>query len=173
MILSHWYVVQDSKWQGRQKCTLGYALHSAKTDSVNEQVPSFLPASLRMQTYPYVSINETKPGEGLVPAGDNDMLLYLQMTKNRPFADIRLLEYSGTLRASTGRLSSTITSSGIATSCGLPLNCCLSSMLIHSRGSAARVSKISWHSNGRLRCGPLAIRLIPVIMRETRAHRTP
>jgi hypothetical protein len=95
LILSHWYVGQDSKWQGRQKRTVGYALHTAKPDSVNEQAPSFPPTSLKMQTYPYIAPNETKPGEGLGPAGQNNMLLYLQMTKNRPFPDIRLLEYSG------------------------------------------------------------------------------
>ncbi|EAW09128.1 uncharacterized protein ACLA_078770 [Aspergillus clavatus NRRL 1] len=70
LILSHWYVGENSKWQDRQKRTLAYALHTAKPET-------------------------TKPGEGLGPDGENNMLLYLQMTENRAFPDIRLLEYSG------------------------------------------------------------------------------
>jgi len=93
--LGHWYVGQDSKWLDRQKRTLAYALHTAKPETVNEQAPSFPPTSLKLQTYPYIAPNQTKPKEGLGPVGENNMLLYLQMTKNRAFPDIRLLEYSG------------------------------------------------------------------------------
>ncbi|KAG6003411.1 hypothetical protein E4U21_002044 [Claviceps maximensis] len=95
LILGHWYVGQDSKWLDRQKRTLAYALHTTKPETVNEQAPSFPPTSLKLQTYPYIAPNQTKPGEGLGLVGDNNMLLYLQMTKNRDFPDIRLLEYSG------------------------------------------------------------------------------
>lgn len=82
-------------WLDRQKRTLAYALHTEKPETVNEQAPTFPPTSLKLQTYPYIAPNETEPGEGLGPAGDNNMLLYLQMTDHRHFPDIRLLEYSG------------------------------------------------------------------------------
>ncbi|KAI0548371.1 hypothetical protein F4679DRAFT_321897 [Xylaria curta] len=95
LILGKWYVGADSKWQDRQKRTLAYALHTAKPETVNEEAPSFPPTSLKLQTYPYIAPNQTKPGEGLGESGENNMLLYLQMTKNRPFPDVRLLEYSG------------------------------------------------------------------------------
>ncbi|KAE8371742.1 hypothetical protein BDV26DRAFT_118076 [Aspergillus bertholletiae] len=95
LILSHWYVGEGSKWLDRQKRTLAYALHTARPETVNEEAPSFPPTSLKLQTYPYIAPNETKPGEGLGTVGENNMLLYLQMTQNRAFPDIRLLEYSG------------------------------------------------------------------------------
>ncbi|KAI0398697.1 hypothetical protein F4802DRAFT_603740 [Xylaria palmicola] len=100
LILGKWYVGADSKWQDRQKRTLAYALHTAKPETVlqytvNKNAPSFPPTSLKLQTYPYIAPNQTEPGEGLGEVGENNMLLYLQMTKNRPFPDVRLLEYSG------------------------------------------------------------------------------
>ncbi|OJJ75795.1 hypothetical protein ASPBRDRAFT_38097 [Aspergillus brasiliensis CBS 101740] len=96
LILGHWYTDPDtSKWKDRQKRTLAYALHTDKPETVNEEAPSFPPTSLKLQTYPYIAPNETKPGQGLGSAGDNNMLLYLQMTDKRPFPDVRLLEYSG------------------------------------------------------------------------------
>ncbi|KAI0846276.1 hypothetical protein F5Y00DRAFT_272082 [Daldinia vernicosa] len=95
LILGKWYVGADSKWQHRQKRTLAYALHTAKPETVNKEAPSFPPTSLKLQTYPYIAPNQTKPGEGLGAVGENNMLLYLQMTKNRSFPDVRLLEYSG------------------------------------------------------------------------------
>ncbi|KAG6040395.1 hypothetical protein E4U41_000679 [Claviceps citrina] len=95
IILGHWYVGKDSKWEDRRKRTLAYALHTSKPETVNEQAPSFPPTSLKLQTYPYIAPNETTPGEGLGPVGENNMLLYLQMTQNRNFPNIRLVEYSG------------------------------------------------------------------------------
>lgn len=95
VLLGRWYVGADSKWQDRQKRTLAYALHTAKPETVNEEAPSFPPTSLKLQTYPYIAPNQTKPGEGLGAVGENNMLLYLQMTKNRSFPDVRILEYSG------------------------------------------------------------------------------
>ncbi|KAL3262135.1 hypothetical protein ABHI18_003063 [Aspergillus niger] len=77
ILLGRWYTNQDSP------------------ETVNEEAPSFPPTSLKLQTYPYIAPNETKPAEGLGSIGENNMLLYLQMTDKRPFPDIRLLEYSG------------------------------------------------------------------------------
>lgn len=95
LILGHWYVGEDSKWLDRKKRTLAYALHTDKPQTVNEEAPSFPPTSLKLQTYPYIAPNETKPGQGLGSVGENNMLLYLQMTDNKPFPDDRILEYSG------------------------------------------------------------------------------
>ncbi|PWY66691.1 hypothetical protein BO83DRAFT_367079 [Aspergillus eucalypticola CBS 122712] len=95
LILGHWYVGENSKWLDRKKRTLAYALHTDKPKTVNEEAPSFPPTSLKLQTYPYIAPNETKPGQGLGSVGENNMLLYLQMTDNQPFPDVRVLEYSG------------------------------------------------------------------------------
>ncbi|KAI0114103.1 hypothetical protein GGR51DRAFT_477662 [Nemania sp. FL0031] len=94
LILGRAFAPEDGEWEDRQKRTLAYALHTAKPETVNEEAPSFPPTSLKLQTYPYIAPNQTEPSEGLED-GENNMLLYLQMTKNRPFPAVRLLEYSG------------------------------------------------------------------------------
>lgn len=78
----------------RRNRTIGYGLLTAKPSSVNDQAPTFPPTSLKFQTYEYIAPGKTQPDEG-IPAGGNNMLLYLQMTDNKPFPSQAILEYSG------------------------------------------------------------------------------
>lgn len=80
--------------QDREKRTIAYGLRTGDPGSVNAPAPSFPPTGLKFQTYEYVAPNETKPEEG-IGKGDNNMLLYLQMTDHESFPDVAILEYSG------------------------------------------------------------------------------
>lgn len=61
--------------------------------------PNFPPTSLKFQMYEYIGPGQTKPSEG-IPAGDNNMLLYLQMTDNKPFPSTAILPYTGNFASS-------------------------------------------------------------------------
>lgn len=93
-MLADWYVGPDSVMADRQKRTVGYGLYTANPGSVNEQAPTFPPTSLKYQTYEYIAPGSNEPQEGL-GKGDNNMLLYLQMTDNQPFPSAAILPYTG------------------------------------------------------------------------------
>lgn len=92
-ILAFWYV-DSGVMDDRRKRTIGYGLYTANPDSVNGQAPTFPPTSLKFQTYEYIAPGESKPQEG-IGKGDNNMLLYLQMTGNKDFPNGAILPYSG------------------------------------------------------------------------------
>ncbi|KAF7585360.1 hypothetical protein BBP40_011116 [Aspergillus hancockii] len=93
-VLADWYVGPDTVMADRQKRTIGYGLCTTKPSSVNQQAPTFPPTSLKFQTYEYIAPGSTEPQEGL-GKGDNNMLLYLQMTDNQKFPDTAILPYTG------------------------------------------------------------------------------
>lgn len=78
----------------RQKRTIAYGLHTQKPQSLNQNAPTFPPTALKFQTYEYIAPGENTPDEG-IGKGDNNMLLYLQMTDHRDFPNQAILEYSG------------------------------------------------------------------------------
>ncbi|KAE8155241.1 hypothetical protein BDV25DRAFT_125962 [Aspergillus avenaceus] len=92
-LLAKWYV-NDGPFTDQQKRTIGYGLQTAKPDTVNSQAPSFPPTSLKFQTYEYIAPGQKDPKEG-IPDGDNNVLLYLQMTGNHDFPSGAILNYSG------------------------------------------------------------------------------
>lgn len=92
-LLSNW-TIKEGPLTDREKRTVGYALQTEKPHSVNEEAPSFPPTSLTFQTYPYIAAGEAEGKEG-IPDGDNNMLLYLQMTDNRDFPPDRFLQNAG------------------------------------------------------------------------------
>lgn len=49
---------------------------------------------MKFQIYEYIAPGKTEPEEG-IPQGDNNMLLYLQMTDKKPFPSAPILPYSG------------------------------------------------------------------------------
>ncbi|KAL2821454.1 hypothetical protein BDW59DRAFT_164189 [Aspergillus cavernicola] len=92
-ILAKWYV-NDGPMTDRRKRTIGYGLRTANPESVNKQAPSFSPTSLKFQTYEYIAPGKKDPEEG-IPEGDNNMLLYLQMTDKKDFPPEAILPYTG------------------------------------------------------------------------------
>lgn len=74
--------------------TLGYAISTNKPQGVNPSGPTFPPTSLKRQHYRYLAPGKTQSEVGLEKGGNN-MLLYLEMTQNRPFPRDQILEYSG------------------------------------------------------------------------------
>lgn len=77
----------------RRYRTIGYGLHTTDPGSISDQ-STFPPTSLKFQTYEYIAPEKTEPNER-TPDGDNNMLLYLQMTDNKPFLPGAILPYSG------------------------------------------------------------------------------
>ncbi|GLA05510.1 hypothetical protein AnigIFM60653_006001 [Aspergillus niger] len=92
-ILAKWYI-DEGPMTERQNRTIGYGLHTSNPSSVNEDAVTFPPTSLKFQTYGYIAPGKTEPDEG-IGAGDKNMLLYLQMTDNKPFPSDAFLAYSG------------------------------------------------------------------------------
>ncbi|KAF7586254.1 hypothetical protein BBP40_009191 [Aspergillus hancockii] len=92
-ILAKWYI-NDGPMTDRQKRTIGYGLQASDPSSVNKQAPNFPPTSLKFQTYEYISPGKKGPEEG-IPGGDNNMLLYLQMTDKKDFPSAPILPYTG------------------------------------------------------------------------------
>jgi hypothetical protein len=82
--------------QHRQNRTIGYGIHSTTPQTVNSEAPQVVPTSLRFQTYEYIAPGKDEAQEG-IPEGDNNMLLYLQMTNNErfPIALDTHLKYTG------------------------------------------------------------------------------
>lgn len=97
-ILAKWYIEEGPMTERRNR-TIGYNMLTSKPSSVNQQAPTFPPTSLKFQTYEYIGPGQTKPSEG-IPAGDNNMLLYLQMTDNKPFPPTTILPYTGNFASS-------------------------------------------------------------------------
>ncbi|KAL3468841.1 hypothetical protein BJX99DRAFT_265773 [Aspergillus californicus] len=93
-LLADWYVGDDSPLKDRQTRTIGYGLHTEKPKSVNEQAPTFPPTALKFQTYEYRAPGQDRPPEGL-GAGDNNAMLYLQMTDHQDFPSDAILRYEG------------------------------------------------------------------------------
>jgi hypothetical protein len=75
--------------------SLGYTWTTQVPQQAYGNAPSFPPTDLIFQCYPYYAKGQTVPTEGLGPAGDNNMLLYLEMTDLRPPPKERSLNYSG------------------------------------------------------------------------------
>ncbi|PYH73601.1 uncharacterized protein BO88DRAFT_449471 [Aspergillus vadensis CBS 113365] len=96
-ILAKWYI-DEGPMTDRQNRTIGYGLHTSDPSSVNEDAATFPPTSLKFQTYGYIAPGKTEPDEG-IGAGDNNMLLYLQMTDNQAFPSDPFLAYSGNFAA--------------------------------------------------------------------------
>ncbi|KAI8959810.1 hypothetical protein F5Y11DRAFT_331865 [Daldinia sp. FL1419] len=92
-ILAKWYI-DEGPMVDRTNRTIGYHMLTSKPSSVNQQAPTFPPTSLKFQTYEYIGPGQTEPAEG-IPAGNNNMLLYLQMTDNKPFPPTAILPYTG------------------------------------------------------------------------------
>ncbi|KAI9929452.1 hypothetical protein MW887_000923 [Aspergillus wentii] len=92
-LLAKWYIDEGPMTQ-RQNRTIGYGLHTRTPEDINNEAPTFPPTSLKFQTYEYIAPGKAEPEEG-IPAGDNNMLLYLQMTDNQPFPTTAILPYSG------------------------------------------------------------------------------
>lgn len=65
-----------------ESTTLGYIAKGKTGKTGNEENPTFPPTSLRCQTYNYT--DPAHPGT-TYPGSDKNMLLYLQMIKDRPF----------------------------------------------------------------------------------------
>ena len=97
-LLAKWYI-DDGPMTDRQKRTIGYGLHTSDPSSVNKDAVEFPPTSLKFQTYGYIAPNKTEPDEG-IGAGDNNMLLYLQMTNKKKFPSDPVLRYSGNFATS-------------------------------------------------------------------------
>ncbi|KAI9925305.1 hypothetical protein ASPWEDRAFT_45751 [Aspergillus wentii DTO 134E9] len=97
-LLAKWYI-EEGPMVDRRNRTIGYGVHTPDPSSMNEQAPTFPPTSLKFQTYEYIAPGKTAPEEG-IPQGDNNMLLYLQMTENKPFPSAAILNYSGNYAAS-------------------------------------------------------------------------
>ncbi|KAI0007532.1 hypothetical protein F4779DRAFT_501814 [Xylariaceae sp. FL0662B] len=93
-VLAKWYIDESSPMCDRRNRTIGYGLHTAEPQTVNEGAPSFPPTSLKYQTYEYIGPGEQTPLEGL-ESGGNNMLLYLQMTDNKSFPTQAILPYTG------------------------------------------------------------------------------
>lgn len=74
---------------------LGYSITTPMPDSVNSLPPSFPPTDQAFQVYSYLEPGKTQPTDGRGAAGDKNMLLYLNMTKNKPFPEPGRLTYSG------------------------------------------------------------------------------
>lgn len=94
VILAKWYTGTDSVMNDREKRTLAYGLETTKPQSVNQNAPTFPPTALRFQTYEYIAPGKQEPEEG-IGKGDNNMLLYLQMTGRQDFPSQDILNYSG------------------------------------------------------------------------------
>lgn len=77
-----------------KKSTFAYAASTDHPDSVNQAAPSFPPTSLMFQTYAFISPGASAPEVGL-EKGQKNMLLYLNMTRHKPFPIERYLNYSG------------------------------------------------------------------------------
>ena len=93
-ILSKWFTGDNSVMNDRQKRTVAYGLQTSKPQSVNENAPTFPPTGLKFQTYEYIAPGKHEPEEG-IGKGDNNMLLYLQMTGNQEFPSAGILNYNG------------------------------------------------------------------------------
>lgn len=92
-LLALWYI-NEGPMKHRKNRTIGYGIRSENSSTVNNQAPQFIPTSLRFQTYEYRAPGKNEPTEG-IPDGNNNMLLYLQMTNKDEFPSDALLEYTG------------------------------------------------------------------------------
>ena len=79
--------------------TVGYGLQSRDPPTVIPPVPELVPTSLRFQTYEYKAPGQDDADEGILD-GDNNALLYLQMTKGKPFPEPEILPYTGNFTGS-------------------------------------------------------------------------
>lgn len=77
-----------------RKSTLGFAASTANPLSVNYDAPTFPPTALMFQTYAFIPIGAHEPSVGL-EEGQRNMLLYLNMTRHKPFPIEKYLNYSG------------------------------------------------------------------------------
>ena len=93
-ILCDWYTGKGSVMNDREKRTLAYGLQTTKPQSVNQNAPTFPPTALKFQTYEYRAPGKQAAEEG-IGKGDNNMLLYLQMTDHKDFPPQAILNYSG------------------------------------------------------------------------------
>ncbi|KAI1130790.1 hypothetical protein F5Y10DRAFT_262734 [Nemania abortiva] len=105
-ILAKWYIDEGPMTERRNR-TIGYSMLTSKPSSVNQQAPTFPPTSLKFQTYEYKGPGQTEATEG-IPAGDNNVLLYLQMTDGEPFPPADILLYSGNFASSATELLHTL-----------------------------------------------------------------
>jgi hypothetical protein len=94
LLMSGWGNAQTGVMKDHQKSTLGYYLTTQKPETVNPLGPTFPPTALKHQHYKYIAPGSTEPEDGL-EKGKNNMLLYLEMTQQRPFPSEDILEYSG------------------------------------------------------------------------------
>ncbi|KAL4934431.1 uncharacterized protein BDV17DRAFT_286142 [Aspergillus undulatus] len=67
---------------------------SSDPSTIIPQAPELVPTSMRFQTYEYKAAGQDDPDER-VPDGDNNTLLYIQMTKDEPFPENEILPYNG------------------------------------------------------------------------------
>ncbi|PGH11685.1 hypothetical protein AJ79_04708 [Helicocarpus griseus UAMH5409] len=77
-----------------RKSTIGYSLKTDKPETVNESAPTFPPTAQKSQTYPYRAPESKGAVEGLKD-GENNMILYMEMTQNLPLPSETILPYSG------------------------------------------------------------------------------
>ena len=75
--------------------TMAYSVTTSNPNSAYPSAPSFPPTDMIFQCMPYYAPGQTTPSEGLGPAGDNNMLLYLEMSNNTPPPKERSIAYSG------------------------------------------------------------------------------
>ncbi|KAH8908608.1 hypothetical protein BR93DRAFT_976753 [Coniochaeta sp. PMI_546] len=75
--------------------TMAYSVTTNNPGAAYPNAPSFPPTDLIFQCMPYYAPGQTAPTEGLGPAGDNNMLLYLEMSNNTAPPKERSLAYSG------------------------------------------------------------------------------
>ena len=88
-LLSYW--IQDAI--DSNAGTLGYTWTTPNPQNAYSNAPSFPPTDKIYQTYPYLATPTSPLVQGL-GVGDDNMLLYLEMTQHLPFPKERALTYT-------------------------------------------------------------------------------
>ena len=86
--------VADAVKKEPRKATIGYSVKAKDPKTVNEAAPTFPPTSVKFQNYEYKGPSQDNATDGPGPKGDNNVLLYLEMTQNLSFPK-EMLTYSG------------------------------------------------------------------------------
>ncbi|KZF24923.1 hypothetical protein L228DRAFT_280214 [Xylona heveae TC161] len=87
--------ITDAVNEEPRKTTIGYSAKVNDPNSVNEEAPTFPPTSVKFQNYEYLAQGQTTPTDGVGAKGDNNVLLYLEMTQHQSFPPEQQLTYSG------------------------------------------------------------------------------
>ena len=94
-LMTSWGIsVADAVKSEPRKATIGYSVQTKTPSTVNEEAPTFPPTSVKFQNYEYLAPDQSTPTDGPGPKGDNNVLLYLEMTQNLDFPK-EPLTYSG------------------------------------------------------------------------------